>query len=348
MKILITGGAGYLGSVLTEVLLNKGYYVTVLDNLVYKQTSVAPFAYHPNFDFVLGDVTNESTLKSLVDNLNSNIDPKDAYVINSEGKRVIRPEFSSQITNFMLYEKMKDAALAKNDTEAYDLLEKKQFAEVVAAKHQAGKLEEYIDELEVLGKSSPEEIKQILGENPLDKDGNVMSPRDIANTKIAEAKRIASMIDGVSQIKEFSRLSPQAKNHIAAMLVEQDAIAESHKNIILEKAKLKNAPIIPSKKKVKIEAPANEFGLSDLEVEEDDYTNHRHEFIHLRTRLDRPFYIWDAETDTKIETTSYATFFNDQDWHNGGTANVQTFSIRIDGEFTDEFRKTAGFAVDYY
>jgi nucleoside-diphosphate-sugar epimerase len=66
-KVLITGGAGYLGSVLTEVLLNKNYYVTVLDNLIYKQTSVAPFAYHPNFDFMLGDVTNESTLKSLVE-----------------------------------------------------------------------------------------------------------------------------------------------------------------------------------------------------------------------------------------------------------------------------------------
>jgi nucleoside-diphosphate-sugar epimerase len=66
-KILITGGAGYLGSVLTEVLLNKGYYVTVLDNLIYKQTSVAPFAYHPNFNFILGDVTIESTLKSLVE-----------------------------------------------------------------------------------------------------------------------------------------------------------------------------------------------------------------------------------------------------------------------------------------
>ena len=213
------------------------------------------------------------TLKSLVDNLNSNIDPKDAYVINSEGKRVIRPEFSSQITNFMLYEKMKDAALAKNDTEAYNLLEKKQFAEVVAAKHQAGKLEEYIDELEVLGKSTPEEIKKILGENPVDKNGNIIAPHEIATTKIAEARKIANMIDGVSQIKEFSRLSPQAKNHIAAMLVEQDVIAESHKDIISEKAKLKNAPIIPSKKKVKIEAPTNEFGLSDLEVEEDDYTN---------------------------------------------------------------------------
>jgi nucleoside-diphosphate-sugar epimerase len=66
-SVLITGGAGYLGSVLTEVLLNKGYRVTVLDNLIYKQTSVAPFAYHPNFNFVLGDVTNESTLKPLVE-----------------------------------------------------------------------------------------------------------------------------------------------------------------------------------------------------------------------------------------------------------------------------------------
>jgi nucleoside-diphosphate-sugar epimerase len=69
-KVLITGGAGYLGSVLTEILLNKGYQVTVIDNLSYKQTSVAPFAYHPNFDFVLGDVTNESLLKSLVEKHN--------------------------------------------------------------------------------------------------------------------------------------------------------------------------------------------------------------------------------------------------------------------------------------
>jgi nucleoside-diphosphate-sugar epimerase len=66
-KVLITGGAGYLGSVLTEVLLNKGYQVTILDNLIYKQTSVAPFTYDKNFKFILGDVTNESLLKSLVE-----------------------------------------------------------------------------------------------------------------------------------------------------------------------------------------------------------------------------------------------------------------------------------------
>lgn len=67
-KVLITGGAGYLGSVLTEVLLNKGYQVTVLDNLTYKQTSVAPFSYNKNFKFILGDVRDTSLLKGLVQN----------------------------------------------------------------------------------------------------------------------------------------------------------------------------------------------------------------------------------------------------------------------------------------
>jgi len=65
-KVLITGGAGYLGSVLTEVLLNKGYQVTILDNLIYKQTSVAPFSFNKNFKFVFGDVRNTALLKDLV------------------------------------------------------------------------------------------------------------------------------------------------------------------------------------------------------------------------------------------------------------------------------------------
>ena len=64
---LIKGGAGYLGSVLAEVLINKGYKVTVLDNLIYKQTSVAPFVYNPNFNFVLGDVTDNTVLRPLVE-----------------------------------------------------------------------------------------------------------------------------------------------------------------------------------------------------------------------------------------------------------------------------------------
>ena len=66
-KVLITGGAGYLGSVLTEILLNKGYQVTVIDNLLYKQTSVAPFTFNKNFKFILGDIRDKQLLKPLVE-----------------------------------------------------------------------------------------------------------------------------------------------------------------------------------------------------------------------------------------------------------------------------------------
>lgn len=66
-NVLITGGAGYIGSVLTEVLLNNGYNVTVIDNLLYKQLSLVSFSHHKNFNFVFGDVTNISTLRPLVE-----------------------------------------------------------------------------------------------------------------------------------------------------------------------------------------------------------------------------------------------------------------------------------------
>jgi nucleoside-diphosphate-sugar epimerase len=66
-KVLITGGAGYLGSVLTELLLSKGYTVSVLDNLMYKQTSLTTFCHNKNFKFILGDVRDETLLKNLVE-----------------------------------------------------------------------------------------------------------------------------------------------------------------------------------------------------------------------------------------------------------------------------------------
>lgn len=65
-KVLITGGAGYLGSTLTEHLLNKGYSVTVLDNLMYKQLSLLHLFKQPNFKFELGDVRDTELLQKLV------------------------------------------------------------------------------------------------------------------------------------------------------------------------------------------------------------------------------------------------------------------------------------------
>lgn len=58
-NVLITGGAGYLGSVLAEVLLDEGYIVTVFDNLMYKQTSLLHLCDDKNFNFIKGDVTNK-------------------------------------------------------------------------------------------------------------------------------------------------------------------------------------------------------------------------------------------------------------------------------------------------
>jgi len=66
MKILITGGAGYLGSTAAEYLLSKGYAVTVLDNLMYKQLSLLHLFKNDNFCFVKGDVRNKELLQELV------------------------------------------------------------------------------------------------------------------------------------------------------------------------------------------------------------------------------------------------------------------------------------------
>lgn len=65
-SILITGGAGYLGSVLIGHFLEKGYKVTCLDNLSYGQKSLFQYASHQDFEFVYGDVRNRTLLENLV------------------------------------------------------------------------------------------------------------------------------------------------------------------------------------------------------------------------------------------------------------------------------------------
>ena len=54
--ILITGGAGYIGTVLTDLLLSKGYKVIVYDRLMYDGPPLIPFFSNKNFEFVKGDI----------------------------------------------------------------------------------------------------------------------------------------------------------------------------------------------------------------------------------------------------------------------------------------------------
>ena len=79
MKVLITGGAGYLGSNLTRHLLEAGYSVTVLDNLMYDQVTLLHLFGNPKFQFELGDVRDKKLLQELV-GLNDVIIPLAAIV----------------------------------------------------------------------------------------------------------------------------------------------------------------------------------------------------------------------------------------------------------------------------
>ncbi|HNW34019.1 MAG TPA: NAD(P)-dependent oxidoreductase [Candidatus Ozemobacteraceae bacterium] len=64
--VLITGGAGYLGSIICEHLLARGFRVTVVDKLLYNQHSLFHFCANPLFDFVYGDVRDESLMRRLM------------------------------------------------------------------------------------------------------------------------------------------------------------------------------------------------------------------------------------------------------------------------------------------
>ncbi len=96
-KILVTGGAGYLGSTLVPDLLRAGHKVTVLDNFMFKQTSLHHACYDRNFNVVKGDIRIESTLAPLLKNADiviplaalvgapiCNVDPVGASTINHD------------------------------------------------------------------------------------------------------------------------------------------------------------------------------------------------------------------------------------------------------------------------
>lgn len=65
-RVLITGGAGYLGSTLAARLLEAGHKVTALDNLLIGSESLFHLAANPNFDFVCGDARDERLMKELI------------------------------------------------------------------------------------------------------------------------------------------------------------------------------------------------------------------------------------------------------------------------------------------
>ena len=66
MKILITGGAGYVGTTLIPQLLNKGHDVTVFDSLIFGGDAILPFFRKKNFNFIKGDIRHKNELKEAI------------------------------------------------------------------------------------------------------------------------------------------------------------------------------------------------------------------------------------------------------------------------------------------
>jgi nucleoside-diphosphate-sugar epimerase len=66
MKILITGGAGYIGTTLTPKLLERGYDVTIIDSLMFGAMPIIPFFKFKNFHFIKGDIRDKNIMEEAV------------------------------------------------------------------------------------------------------------------------------------------------------------------------------------------------------------------------------------------------------------------------------------------
>ena len=114
MKILVTGGAGYIGCVLIPELLKAGHEVTLYDNLMYESHQLIPYFSYPNFKFIRGDILDKELLKSSIEGTQvvihlaaivgygaCRMDEARAYLVNHQGtKNVIAAMDSTQYLLF--------------------------------------------------------------------------------------------------------------------------------------------------------------------------------------------------------------------------------------------------------
>jgi nucleoside-diphosphate-sugar epimerase len=109
LRILVTGGAGYLGSILAPLLLAEGHEVTILDNFMYQQTSLLDRCVEPKLAIIRGDVRDRDLLSGLVAKADAIFplacltgapacarDPQAAKAVNADAVRSIAELMSPQ------------------------------------------------------------------------------------------------------------------------------------------------------------------------------------------------------------------------------------------------------------
>ncbi len=101
-KVLVSGGAGYIGSVLVRLLLEKGYHVRVIDNLSFGGEPIIDLLTHSNFSFIKGDIRDIDAVKEAVKDIDyvahlaaivgdpaCAIDPELTRSINLDGSKLL-------------------------------------------------------------------------------------------------------------------------------------------------------------------------------------------------------------------------------------------------------------------
>ena len=108
-RILITGGAGYLGSVLAPLLLDEGYDVTVVDRLHFGREPLAPIMDHPDFHLIEGDVRQLDALNGFLDGVRTVVH---LAALSNDPSCDLRPERTERINYYATMELARRAARA--------------------------------------------------------------------------------------------------------------------------------------------------------------------------------------------------------------------------------------------
>ena len=108
MNILVTGGAGYIGSLLVPELINLNYNVTVVDNFMFKQNSLINIDKKKNFKLIVGDVRDNFLIKDIIKQFDviiplaalvgaplCDLKPNDAVLINEKSIEFMSKELSN-------------------------------------------------------------------------------------------------------------------------------------------------------------------------------------------------------------------------------------------------------------
>ncbi len=98
-KILITGGAGYIGSVLTEKLLKSGCSVVVLDNLMYSDIGIRHLKENAALELIEGDIRDQKTVSMAMKDVETVIH---LAAIANDPSGALNPELTRQV-NYQVY-----------------------------------------------------------------------------------------------------------------------------------------------------------------------------------------------------------------------------------------------------